>query len=232
MIELIGGIVGVIIFYAVFIAVTTGIRRLIAYIFRSVTRPIKKAITGIDDYRGPGEIKLVDGATDDSEIEITRVMFRGIIGNDRPLNARVSISLLDSTNGDQHLKPILSVIDQLQEEDTVAFRLDTQIGQLDEGTYFRDWVDIGRIPLDYLIPPRSGNRNIAVLVRFYDGRNPIKIAAGFLANGNPISFETTFNQLFTEPGYEQQSENSQEAQNLCLKLAVGVAVSDGCVFRR
>jgi len=181
----------------------------------------------VKNYRGPGEIKLVDGVSEGGEIKFKKVMFRGIIGLNRTMDVKVSISLLDLTNGDQNLKPVLSVIDRLQEEDTIAFRLDNKIGQLGEGTYFPDWVDIGRIPQDLLIPPRSGNRKIAVLARFYDSRNPIKIEAGFLADGKPMSFETTFSHLYTEPGYEQHSENSKEAQKLCLKLAVVVAVSDG-----
>ena len=192
-----------------------------------IFRPVKKAITGKDDYRGPGELKLIDAVTDEHSIEYKKVMFRGRIGNPVWMDARASISLLDTTSGRDNAMPVISVLDRLQEKETVTFQQDQAIGGIGETTYFPDWVEIGRVPHEFIVPPRSGLRNIMVVLRFYDKRMPFAVRNGFRESGLSYNFEASFSHQFTEIGYKERAENFAEAQQLCLKLAVGVAVSDG-----
>ena len=140
---------------------------------------VKKVVTGKDTYFGPAMIKLVDETLEDSNLKFKNVMFRGKLPVRHAMKLSFAISILDSTDGEKSLKPIISIIDSMQEDTSTCYQASGDIGSIDEGDSFTDWVKIGAIVPNLLQPPRSGDRKLTVIVRFFDTNNAPSIHAGF-----------------------------------------------------
>ena len=106
-------------------------------------RAVKKVITGKETYFGPAELRVDDGLIPDSTFKTKEIMFRGRIPVVTSTNVSYVISVFDVTEGDQNLKPVLSLVDAAQEKNTIAYQVSGQIGDVDIGISFIDWVKIG-----------------------------------------------------------------------------------------
>ena len=195
---------------------------------RAVGRGVKKVVTGKDTYFGPPQLKFVDEKLEGTDIVFKKIMFRGNISAPRTMNAASSISAFDATNGDDDLDFLISLVDQAQELDTVCFGMMNNIGQVNEGDSFTDWVQLGAIAPDLVQGPKSGNRTIKVVIRLFNANNPPSIRAGFSDGGETFLVKTLeFDHFFKEKGYEEAAQDREEAQALSLKIGVAVAMADG-----
>ena len=195
---------------------------------RAVGRGVKKVVTGKDTYFGPPQLKFVDEKLEGTDIVFKKIMFRGNISAPRTMNAASSISAFDATNGDDDLDFLISLVDQAQEPDTVCFGMMNNIGQVNEGDAFTDWVQLGAIAPDLVQGPKSGNRTIKVVIRLFNANNPPNIRAGFSDGGETFLVKTLeFDHFFKEKGYEEAAQDREEAQALSLKIGVAVAMADG-----
>ena len=192
-------------------------------------RAVKKVITGKETYFGPAELRVDDGLIPDSTFKTKEIMFRGRIPVVTSTNVSYVISVFDVTEGDQNLKPVLSLVDAAQEKNTIAYQVSGQIGDVDIGISFIDWVKIGIVIPELLQPPCSGEREIMVITRFHGTGSPPEINGGFLIDDGPIicSKNTIFTHYFSEKGYEEASKHREESQSLSLKIGIAVAMSDG-----
>jgi tellurite resistance protein len=192
-------------------------------------RKVKEVVTGKETYYGPAQLKFVDTTPEDSDIVLKKIMFRGAIPVPRTMRVAFSISAFDSTEGDDDLAPVISLIDRAQESETRCFGLSDEIGKADPGDTFTDWVQMGAIAPDFIQGPASGNRTITILVRMFNADDPPSIRAGYSeGDGEGILFEKlTFEHLFTEKGYREEANDREEAQALSLKIGVAVAMADG-----
>ena len=195
---------------------------------RTVSRGVKKVVTGKDTYFGPPQVKFVDEELEGTDIVFKKIMFRGSISPPRTMNVVSSISAFDATDDDDNLHPLISLLDQTQEPDTVCFGITNNIGQVDVGDTFTDWVQLGIIAPDHVQGPKSGNRTIKVLIRFFNADNPPSVRAGFSDGGETFLVKALeFDHFFTEKGYEEAAQDREEAQALSLKIGVAVAMADG-----
>ena len=188
---------------------------------------VKKVVTGKDTYFGPAMIKLVDETLEDSNLKFKNVMFRGKLPVRHAMKLSFAISILDATDGEKSFKPIISIIDSMQEDTSACYQASGDLGSIDEGDSFTDWVKIGAIVPNLLQPPRSGNRSLLVIVRFFDTNNAPSIHAGFGDGASLWEQTLEIQHHFDEIGYEDASEHREEAQSISLKIGMAVAMADG-----
>lgn len=223
--ELIGGIIGVVIFWV-------GVQivlNLIGHGMRAGGRAVKKAVTGKETYFGPPQLKFVDDKHEETGWLIKKIMFRGRLPNTRDMNISFAISAFDVSDGEGKYRPVLSVVEAAQEEATICYYLSDDFGRVGEGSAVTDWIQLGAIIPELIQPPYSGDREINIVVRMFNTNNPITIVAGSaIDDGEIILFETLpFNHHFTDKGYEEASKDREEAQSISLKIGVAVAMADG-----
>lgn len=196
---------------------------------RAAGRAVKKAVTGKETYFGPAQLKFVDDTLPDSELKIKRIMFRGGIATPKKIQGGFQISAFDVTDDISSPKHIVSVVDQAQESDTICFGISGNLGSVEPGDTITDWVQLGVIIPELVQPSKSGLRKIQIWVRFFDTSNPPTITGGFSDGKGEVFLQEglTFEYRFKDKGYEEVSQDREEAQVLSLKIGVAVAMSDG-----
>lgn len=201
---------------------------IVVSVLQSIGRGVKKVVTGKETYFGPAQVKLVDDKLDNSKIEFKRIMYRGRIPVPRAMEVGFSVSAFDITDGEDDPKIIISMVEQQQEPDTVCFGVLSEFGRVDIGDSCTDWVQLGAIAPEFIQTPKSGNRKIKLLIRFFDARNPPGIRGGFSDGGETIHVDALeFDLFLSEKGYEEAAKDREEAQALSLKIGVAVAMADG-----
>ena len=196
---------------------------------RAGGRAIKKAVTGKDTYFGPAQLKFNDEVNEELGWVVKRVMYRGQLPNAKDMSVSFAISAFDVTDGDGKWKPVFSVVDAAQEDDTICYGMDGDFGFVSHGSSMTDWVQLGAVIPELLQPPFSGQRTIQLVVRFFDTAKPLNIVAGASdGDGELLSIETiSFTHHFDDKGYEEASKDKEEAQAISLKVGVAVAMADG-----
>jgi tellurite resistance protein len=213
-----------------FIFIPVGIRlvlNLIGYGTVAAGRAVKKAVTGKETYFGPAQLKFVDEVHDEMGLKVKKIMFRGMLPNTRDMNISFALSAFDTTGGEN--RPVLSIVEAAQEENSTAYQVADDLGRIETGTAFTDWVQLGVIIPEFIQPPHSGRRNIQVILRMYNSQNPPNIYVGFAMEEGELILgkELVFSHDFTEKGYEEASQHREEAQAISLKIGVVVAMADG-----
>jgi tellurite resistance protein len=166
---------------------------------------------------------------DDGSIRAVIMQARGIL----PLNYSAHLgyvtSVFDVTDGES--KPVICALDQMQEQESIVFNHSLDAGRAEPDSGYADWSQIGVVPVDFLVPPVSGLRQLTIVTRLVDLRRPPTITHGYAdPDGATIfgSYSVDVNYDFgSNKGYEQDSEERDEAMSLSLRLAVAVAMSDG-----
>ena len=195
---------------------------------RVIGRGVKKIVTGKETYVGPAQVKFIDGEFGDSDTLIKKIMYRGVVPVPRSMTVGFSISAFDATDENDNLSIIIAMMEQQQEPETVCFGLRGEVGEIDVGDHFTDWVQLGAILPDFIQVPKSGSRKIKLVIRLFDAADPPSLRAGFGGEGKLILLkELVFDHVFTEKGYEETAEDREEAQALSLKIGVAVAMADG-----
>ena len=194
----------------------------------AVGRGVKKVVTGKETYYGSPQIKLVDETMEDTDLLVKRIMYRGKIPADRSMNVGISISAFDATEGDEKLALIFALMEQQQEEDNICFSVLRELGAVNVGDTFTDWVELGVVAPSFIQPPKSGQRKIKLVVRLFNSDDPPTVRYGYADGGEKIFAKPLeFDHVFTEKGYEEAAKDREEAQTLSLKIGVAVAMADG-----
>ena len=223
--ELIGGIIGVVVFWV-------GVQfvfSLIGHGMRAGGRAVKKVVTGKETYFGPPQLKFIDEKHEETGWLVKKIMFRGRLPNTRDMNISFAISAFDATDGEGKYHPVFSIHEAAQEESTICYYLSDSFGRVGEGSSFTDWIQLGVVIPELIQTPYSGDREILMVVRMFNTDNPIKIFGGSGSDvGEIILLEAvSFNHNFTDKGYEEESKDREESQSISLKIGVAVAMSDG-----
>lgn len=158
---------------------------------------------------------------------------RGLI----PVNLRTNIgfttSVFDITGGDR--APVMSALESTQEPETRAFHLTVPAGMVDKDQGFSNWVQIGMVIPDFLIPPTSGLRRLEVVTRIIDMNRPPTITLGMVDSewsnwtlGILAEHSLIIQHNFLDSqGYIEAADERDRATKLMVQLAVVVATSDG-----
>ena len=214
-------IIGAIIVMAVFWG---GIRFALGLIGHGVS-----AVTGSGGYFGPAQLKFIDETHKETGWTIKKIMFRGKLPNTRGMNISFGLSAFDVTDGEGRHRPVLSIADITQEESTICYYMSGDFGHVGTDAAVTNWAQLGVIIPNLLQPPRSGDREIRMIVRMFNTDNPPTIVAGVATDGGEMvaseALSFTFN--FTDKGYEEASKDKEEAQAISLKIGVAVALADG-----
>jgi tellurite resistance protein len=202
---------------------------IISSIFGSIGRGVKKVVTGKETYHGPPQIKFLDEKIEGSDVVFKKIMYRGEIPVSRSMKVGYGISAFDATDGDDDLNIIIAMMDQQQEAETVCFGVSAEIGDVDVGDTFTDWVQLGAIAPELVQAAKSGNRTIKLYIRFFNADKPPTIRAGFSdGEGELVLLEVLeFDHFFSDKGYEEAAQDREEAQAISLKIGVSVAMADG-----
>lgn len=179
------------------------------------------------DYVGPGQIKLVKKIDEKAGLELYQIMYRGMMPVRRSTELSFAISAFDET--DAKANPVLSLADAAQEKETICYQFRGQFGRVNPQSVITDWAKIGIIVPGLIQPPRSGERTIRVIVRFFDTHGNTQIVAGLALNSDKILYTcgASFRHSFTEKGYKEAAEHREEAHCIALKIGVAVAMADG-----
>lgn len=137
-------------------------------------------------------------------------------------------SVFDET--EEGLIPVLSVLEKLQEPSNITFQHTMQVGRVHEHQGISDWVRIGVVIPDILVPPYGGNRTLVVVTRMIDINNSPEITQGFTDSAHSgLIAQYTLNLPFefSNKGYLEVEEHRDEAMSLSLKIGVATAMADG-----
>lgn len=192
-------------------------------------RVAKKVITGKDTYFGYPQLKFIEETNEETGWTVKKIMFRGRLLNDRDMNLSFGLSAIDVTDGKENYKPVFSVIDAAQEENSICYYMANDFGYVNVGASVTDWIQLGVIIPELLQPPYSGERNISVVLRIFNSSNPPTILAGSETQEGEIIHRDilSFSHNFSDKGYEEASRDKEEAQSISLKIGVVVAMADG-----
>jgi uncharacterized tellurite resistance protein B-like protein len=160
--------------------------------------------------------------------EVVAIEARGLIPVRRPTSVAFVTSVFDQTEGT--LLPVLSTIEQFQEPDTPVYQHRVEGGAIAPNQGFGDWVRVGMIVPDLLVPPRRGKRTLVAALRVVDTQNPPPIQHGFGdgEHAGMLQFATaTIDFQYEEMGYQEEAAGRDEARCLAVKAALAVAMADG-----
>ena len=180
---------------------------------------------------GPFEVKIRKSKIEPSVVdspEVFHIEAKGLIPHvTKKINIRFVTSVFDASG--EELLPVISVLDDFQETESIIFQSFVDAGSVTPNTGFTSWEKVGVVIPSMLIPPNSGNRKLTIFTRIIDVDSGLTITNGTHKKGHKgllwaKSIDTYFN--FKEKGYQEESEDQEEAMGLVVKLGVAVAMSD------
>lgn len=179
---------------------------------------------------GEFEIKTIRKPADgDMPFEVIEIEGRGLIPVDRRQAISFVTSVLDATDPD-NLRPVISSIEDFQEPHTIAYQHRVEATVIEPGQGFADWVRVGVVLPDALMPPQKGRRRLMVIVRIVPSDATLGVDHGFQDTGDNTIIVTCSAQVsheFTESGYEEIADERAKSKPLSVRLAVAVAMADG-----
>ncbi len=179
---------------------------------------------------GPLEIRINDTYLNDDGTgsEVKEIEVKGLFPVQEKKNVGFITSVFDVVDGE--LEPVLSVLDQFQEPDSIVYQHQCGVGEVEPGLGFIKWVRIGVVIPDIIEPAYSGERQLKAVVRMVDMDDLPSIKQGFGVRGDARLIWTKtleFSYCFDEKGYMEVSEHRDEATGLALKIGMAVAMADG-----
>ena len=204
------------------------------FIIRGLSAGAKSVVSGQsikESYRGLDDFKVqFNDSRFEGDILRKNIQIKGEIPVSYTTDVSVCISVFDVESDGTKL-PLFSFLDIVQEPNSSVFRHTNKIGNVDSGSGFKDWVDVLTLVPSLLQPPKSGNRKIEVFFYMYNTHQAPAIQNGIVDPEDVaklLTFETlTFNHVFSGKGYLEVSEDIEEANELTIKIAMAVAMSDG-----
>ena len=214
--EIIGWIIGAVVIWA-----------FIKNIAKATQETTEQNIAKKNIYLGPPQIKIINEIHKETGWTMKRIMFRGMMPNDRDMNISFALSAFDATEGQN--KPVFSLIESTQEPDTICYQVSNDFGYVNEGSASADWINLGNIVPELIQPAYSGMREIHVILRMFNSVDPPTIHGGLSYDDGEIILSKIikFNFEFEDKGYEEASKDREESQTISLKIGVAVAMSDG-----
>ena len=141
------------------------------------------------------------------------------------------ISVIDTTDPDEPMG-VYSLLESFQEKATYAFQRTNELGEYGPGAGSTEWVSIGFVPKNILVPPKSGQRRLAIVTRLYGGDEEPSVSFGFGDSRDPDLLWTAHEELTLQSpnkGYLDAQEDALVLKGLAVRLAVAVASVDGDV---
>jgi len=160
-------------------------------------------------------VRVADELFDKTKIEVFVVEMRGsIIAPYDGYTATTTLFVSDVTTGER--EPIISAIDALQVEGSIAlgFSADQIIPY--QMSVISEWITFVKIPIDALTFPRKGHRRVEFALQ---------------VSGTTASSKTTKTHTSVEPGYLDANDNRKKFEIKAIELAFGISASDGDVDR-
>jgi len=116
---------------------------------------------------GPSGVKVRVSDVESLDLNVKQVEFRGVIPLERDLCfGEIVTSLFDCTGG--RLLPIQCDFPEFQEEETSAFQMTYDIGEIGGSLEFQEWTCIGLISPMFINGPFEDTRNLMVVTRLVD----------------------------------------------------------------
>ena len=225
-------IVGLLILFLVF-----GGWRLLYKLLRATSRSLEGKGSFSDNLEfafkgmGPLEARITSKTLnpDGSGSAVKEIEIKGIFPPAASTFEEVEIhtSIFDETSGD--FAPVLSYIDDFQERSSRVFQYRAPLGRVQADHGFITWVRAGAVILDFVQPPYSGQRKIAVIIRMLDSNAASLIEHGFHKEDPRIFWQRSFRfeYLFKDKGYLEAAEARDKSTALAIKLALVIAMADG-----
>jgi uncharacterized tellurite resistance protein B-like protein len=172
-------------------------------------------------------LSLEKDAKKDEGFTIYNLNGVGVLPNPTAMDLSAALYLYDSETN----LPFLSNFSQTDESpDSRVFRRDVNFGYGAPGQYFPNPVPLSNIILEGIQHPHQGERNINVILYFFDKNYPVIFRDGAMVQGkeNLIHYSDLKVSLsFDEPGYMNEIENADAAKPLMVEIAMQMAMSDG-----
>lgn len=144
-----------------------------------------------------------------------------------PITESMNVSFVthvyDNTGGER--LPVYSLLGDFTKINSQEFEFKKYFGRLTPNHKLTDWSTLGLIPLDFLVPPFSGYRNLTAVIEI--------VRSDSSGLGAEMYFdrywrkELLFNYNFTKKGYKEITADLNRGRLLALQLGVAVAWSDG-----
>ena len=172
-------------------------------------------------------LSLEKDAKKDEGFTIYNLNGVGVLPNPTAMDLSAALYLYDSETN----LPFLSNFSQTDESpDSRVFRRDVNFGYGAPGQYFPNPVPLSNIILEGIQHPHQGERNINVILYFFDKNYPVIFRDGAMVQGkeNLIHYSDLKVSLsFDEPGYMDEIENADAAKPIMVEIAMQMAMSDG-----
>ena len=172
-------------------------------------------------------LSLEKDAKKDEGFTIYNLNGVGVLPNPTAMDLSAALYLYDSETN----LPFLSNFSQTDESpNSRVFRRDVNFGYGAPGQYFPNPVPLSNIILEGIQHPHQGERNINVILYFFDKNYPVIFRDGAMVQGkeNLIHYSDLKVSLsFDEPGYMDEIENAYAAKPLMVEIAMQMAMSDG-----
>ena len=130
--------------------------------------------------------------------------------------------------------PLICALEQFQEEHTVVFKFQVELGRVEPNQGLTDWVRLGAVLPEIMTPPVGGLRKLIALIRFIDLDSPPYISRGEVNGflGNPAGILWTSTPLLLEytfdgKGFQAASQERDMALDAAVCVAVFMAMADG-----
>ena len=169
-------------------------------------------------------IKDSDITDDDGNLFLTKVIEgKDYFPIDESMNVSFVTHLYDQT-GEKRL-PVYSLIKDYSKNNSHEFECSKNFGMLTPNHKLVDWSMLGMIPLDFIIPPFSGQRNLVATIEIV----PQRQFGQYVPKYNVFAWkkEFSFSYNFTKKGYREIANDHSKGRLLALQLGVAVAWSDG-----
>ena len=142
-------------------------------------------------------------------------------------------SVFDITGGDS--APVMSTLETSQEPDTRVFQNLVSAGTAGLGQGFTNWVQIGLVIPEFLIPPSSGIRQLEIVTRIIDMNRPPTITLGAISQSQSRVTPSVLGEFsiiiqhnfLNSQGYIEAADERDRATKLMVQLGVVVGTSDG-----
>ena len=175
------------------------------------------SVVGLPPPREPFEIRVREANElfGETRLSVFVVGMRGsIVAPYDGYSATTELFVVDVTTGEK--EPIISAIEELQAEDSIALGFSTSQEIPYQMSVINEWMTLVQIPIDTLTFPRDGQRKIEFFVH---------------VGGTSASSKTTITYTCSEPGYLDARDNRKQFDARAVELAFSVSASDGDVDR-
>ena len=185
---------------------------------------ISKLSLEVDKGKAPERFKLED-------VECFNFRLKGWINNSRQDKIKVIIHAYDNTNleeGEKQGFPLVCTTNYFQDEKSRVFKIQATWDTTAD-TYLPNWYDFISVPVDSLVPPLKGKRNI--MFRIVAGEPSLNSERAFFDDAEIkkiLHFSDCFvEHTFKEPGYMDTATNRERVEELSIEIAVAFATADG-----